>query len=210
MQNLKNWSGSIEEFADKVHELLSSGGGADGERPTVRLIRDYIQRGLLGLIDKQGKELAFTYEHLLRFVAARVLLADGWNLGKIAEHINQCRLGELEAFLPQGDNRALRALHRIQQEGVSAYVAPASRGHLQAAARMSSVQLELNEALGRLGLPAEGPVTENVTLIAIAPWFQALVTTDRIHRITLDEAEQVGRAVTASLLKLVRRKEFRK
>ena len=54
------------------------------------------------------------------------------------------------------------------------------------------------------------PATEAVTLMAITPWFQALVTTGRIPRITAEEAEEIGRAVTASLLKLARRKEFRK
>ena len=75
---------------------------------------------------------------------------------------------------------------------------------------MSSLQREMSDALRRLGLPADGPPVEAVALIAIAPWFQALVTTERLSRITPEEAEEIGRAITASLLRLARRKEFRK
>ena len=75
---------------------------------------------------------------------------------------------------------------------------------------MSPMQFEMRGALRRLGLPEDGPATEAVTLMAITPWFQALVSTAHIPRITPEEAEEIGRAVTATLLLLARKKEFRK
>lgn len=208
---LRSWSGGIEDLAYKAWDILRDTETGYSGQPGIRLIRDYIQRGILGGISRAGKELVFTYDHLLRFVAARVLLADGWSLGKIAEYLDQCSRQELEALLPQPGNRALEALRQIRAETGAAGVSPSSSSaHLRKAAAMSSLQREMGDALRRLGLPAEGPPVEAVTLIAIAPWFQALVTTERLSRITPEEAEEIGRAITASLLRLARRKEFRK
>lgn len=203
------WTGNIDDLALKVSEILRVV-GEGAEPPTVRLIRDYVQRGLLGSISKSGKELLFTYENLLRFIATRVLLSDGWNLGKIGEHLEHCSHEELEAFLPQHENKALAALKRIRQERGADPADLTSAAHLRRAVALSPLQLEMRDALRRLGLPEDGPPVEAVTLMAIAPWFQALVTTSRIAQITPTEAEEIGNAVTASLLKLARRKEFRK
>ena len=50
------------------------------------------------------------------------------------------------------------------------------------------------------------PLVEELTLIAVTPWCQVLVQSDRIGRITIDEAEAVGQSVTAGILSLVSRK----
>jgi DNA-binding transcriptional MerR regulator len=207
---LRAWTGNIDELAEKVSELLRVSGRPEVDPLTTRLVRDYIQRGLLGPVQRSGKELVFDYSHLLRFVSTRVLLADGWSLQKIAEHLDHCPPEELEAFLPQTENRAMATLKRIRQEGFAASEPSPTSTHFRRAAAMSPLQIEMRHALRRLGLPEDGPATEAVTLMAITPWFQALVTTGRISRITPEEAEEIGGAVTASLLKLARRKEFRK
>jgi hypothetical protein len=75
----------------------------------------------------------------------------------------------------------------------------------QRAARLSSVQVELREALRRLGLPEDGPAVEQLTLIAVAPWCQVLVESGRLQRLTIEEAEEIGRAVTASLLTVAKK-----
>lgn len=209
-KDLSSWTGNIEELAEKVGDVMRQSGRPEVEPPTTRLVRDYIQRGLLGPVPRSGKELVFDYSHLVRFVATRVLLGDGWSLQKISEHLDHCPSEELEAFLPQTENRAMAALRRIRPEGFAASEPPPTATHLRMAAAMSPLQFEMRDALRRLGLPEDGPATEAVTLMAITPWFQALVTTGRIPRITPEEAEEIGRAVTASLLKLARRKEFRK
>lgn len=206
----RGWSGGIEDLARKAWDILRDTETGDSGQPGIRLIRDYIQRGILGDIPRAGKELVFTYDHLLRFVAARVLLADGWSLGKIAEHLEQCSREELEALLPQPGNRALAALRQIRAETGTAAVSPSSAAHLRKAAAMFSVRREMSDALRRFGLPAEGPPVEAVTRVDITPWFQVLVSTERLSRITPEEAEEIGRAITASLLRLARRKEFRK
>ncbi|WP_161957330.1 hypothetical protein [Aestuariivirga litoralis] len=210
-EDLRSWTGNIDELARKVAALLGASGAEDADPPSVRLVRDYLQRGLLGQAARSGKELSFGYENLLRFVATRVLLRDGWNLGKISEHLDQFSMEELEAFLPKTENRALAALGRIRRMSFASMDAPPPAAtFMRRAVALTPLQNEMKTALQRLGLPEDGPATEAVILMAITPWFQALVQSDRISRITPEEADEIGRAVTASLIKLSRRKEFRK
>jgi hypothetical protein len=65
--------------------------------------------------------------------------------------------------------------------------------------------VELREALRRLGLPEDGPAVEQLTLIAVAPWCQVLVESRRLQRVTIEEAEEIGRAVSASLLTVAKK-----
>ena len=70
---------------------------------------------------------------------------------------------------------------------------------------LSGIQAEMRDALRRLGLPEDGPAVEQVTLLAVAPWCQVLVESRRLSRITIEEAEEIGRAITASLLTITRK-----
>ena len=71
------------------------------------------------------------------------------------------------------------------------------------AAKRTSIQHEMRSALRKIGLPEDGPATEDITLLAITPWFQALMQKDRLRTLTLEEADEIGKAVSATLMKLV-------
>ena len=61
----------------------------------------------------------------------------------------------------------------------------------------------MRSALRKIGLPEDGPATEDITLLAITPWFQALMQKDRLRTLTLEEADEIGKAVSATLMKLI-------
>ena len=181
------------------------------------MVRDYIQRGILGEVDKSGRELEFNYSHLLKLVLSRVLLQDGWSLRKIAEHFDFADLEELEELFPNDDNLALSTVRRLRSsvkspEQVSMSMSePGPRfGMSKRVARRTSIQQEMRQALRKLGLPEEGPATEELTLLAIAPWFQILMDKRRLKSLTHEEAEDLGKAVTASLTQLVLKRGERK
>lgn len=203
----RNWSGNMEEFSRKAAETLEGIGNPDVSEPTVRLIRDYMQRGILGDMSRKGREVIFEYGHLVRFVAARLLLADGWPLSKIKEHFDLSSPEEIEALIPGAPNRAVLALERIRSESAGQSGEPRQTTHFRdRAARVSSIHGELRDALQRLGIPDGRPATEELTLFAVAPWCQLLVQSDRLSRITLEAAEDIGHAVTASLISHITRK----
>jgi hypothetical protein len=216
LAKFKNWNGDASELAQLAGKILSARGlGETLAEPNVRLLRDYAQRGIVSRPARHGKEAIYAYRQLLEFVAARVLVADGWPLAKIAEHF--AHIDEVELFnLFAGDggkNRARGVIERIRNETQFALAKDPTRPSAdksekqspatqfrERAARLSGIQAEMRNALRRLGLPEDGPAVEQVTLLAVAPWCQVLVESRRLSRITIEEAEEIGRAVTASLL----------
>jgi hypothetical protein len=217
LEKLKNWQGNLENLIDQAERISSGFRLKDTTEISVRMVRDYIQRGILGEIDRSGRELAFNYSHLLKLVLSRVLLNDGWSLKKIGEHFEFTEIKDLEELLPKTGNTALSAIKRLRSsiDGAKPRMSrePQEEGTFavsRQAARRTSIQQEMQSALRKIGLPEDGPATEEITLIAITPWFQALLQKDRIRSLTLEEAEEIGKAVSASLTKLILKRGERK
>lgn len=228
---LTTWEGTGDELAELANRLLRERGFAeDPVSPNVRLIRDYANRGILTRPERRGKEAFYSYRNLLEFIAARVLVADGWPLAKIAEHFVHISDDELRALIPgqERGNRALELARSFLRGGSTQHSRVRPQGKFskprhgertkdettsgtlfrKRAARFSSIQMELRDAMDRLGLPADAPPMQQVTLIAIAPWCQLLIETERLKTLTADQADEVGRAIAASLLNPSIRKEI--
>ena len=209
MGNFSQWSGNIEDLVDEANHRLALIGNRDNpyQGPlTIRVIRDYIQRGLLGDIRRLGKESLFVQENLNRLLAIRFLLADGWPLAKIREHFDLSTPEAINSLVPASESNALRSIRRIREDIVQRSDPPQPDPVLKSAARMSGIQAEMAAALSKLGLSGHGPMTEELTLIAIAPWCQVLIEADRLSKITVEEAEEIGRAITGSILTIANRK----
>ena len=208
LERYVNWQGNLENLIDEATKVSESLRLSDEGEITVRMVRDYIQRGILGVVDKAGRELEFTYAHLLRLTLSRVLLRDGWSLRKIAEHFEFSQLSELEDLFPVEDNPALSAVRRLRHSAkrpnrdarTESASAPSPRfGIGKQAARRTSIQQEMRMSLRKLGLPEDGPASEEIILMAVAPWFQILMDKRRLKSLSLEEADDLGKAVTASL-----------
>ena len=216
-----DWQGNLESLVTTAVRVFSDFDLTSDGEINVRMVRDYIQRGILGAVDKAGRELEFNYEHLLKLVLTRVLLSDGWSLRKIAEHFNFSELRELEELFPSNDNPALSAVKRLRSSvkfseppemsmSMPSPPRPSTPkpslprfGISKRVARQTSIQQEMKQALRKLGLPEDGPATEELTLLAIAPWFQILMEKRRMKSLTPEDAKDLGSAVTASLTQLI-------
>lgn len=212
LEKLEGWSGEVDELARLAGTILAARGLADSTtEPNVRLIRDYAQRGIISRAERQGKEAIYGYRQLLELVAALSLVADGWPLAKIAEQFAVTGEADLRSLVtgPRASFRpAQQVIRRLRAEAPLSTGArsPSTESFRNRAAQMSLMQAELREALRRLGLPQDAPAVEQLTLIAVAPWCQLLMESKRVERLTIEEAETIGRAVTAALLTMNRRK----
>src|SRR5262245_30176180 len=202
MADLTLWTGTIDELVDKANAMLGIN-HQDAGALNVRLIRDYIHRGLLGGVVKQGKEGLFTYENLVRLLATRVLLNDGWPLAKIKAYFDVSPFEAVESLVPLKESAALRPIRQIKMRSRSPAATPVSDPVLKSVARLSSVQRELSDALQKLVVEPAQFAPEALTLVVVAPWCQVFVQSDRIARITAEEAEDLGHAVTAAVLSLI-------
>ena len=221
LEKYYDWQGNLESLVTTAELVFSDFDLTSDGEINVRMVRDYIQRGILGAVDKAGRELEFNYEHLLKLVLARVLLSDGWSLRKIAEHFNFSELRELEELFPSNDNPALSAVKRLRSSvkfseppemsmSMPSPPRPSTPkpslprfGISKRVARQTSIQQEMRQAFRKLGLPEDGPATEELTLLAIAPWFQILMEKRRMKSLTPEDAKDLGSAVTASLTQLI-------
>jgi len=217
LEQLKDWRGNLEKLIEQAEKVSSELELKDNTEISVRMVRDYIQRGILRNVDRSGRELEFSYQHLLKLVLSRVLLSDGWSLKKIGEHFELTNTQDLEDLMPKQGNPALSAIKRLRSSvdgtatRMSREPAPnAAYSVSRQAAKRTSIQHEMKSALRKLGLPEDGPATEEITLLAITPWFQALLQKDRLRTLTLEEAEEVGQAVSASLTQLILKKGERR
>ena len=217
LEQLKEWRGNLEKLIEQAEKVSSELELKDNTEISVRMVRDYIQRGILGDVDRSGRELEFSYQHLLKLVLSRVLLSDGWSLKKIGEHFELTNTQDLEDLMPKQGNPALSAIKRLRSsvDGTTTQMSrdptpDAAYAVSRQAAKRTRIQHEMKSALRKLGLPEDGPATEEITLLAITPWFQALLQKDRLRTLTLEEAEEVGQAVSASLTQLILKKGERR
>lgn len=227
LEQYKKWTGNIDDLRSVSYTIINENRIEDiDEQYSVRLVRDYISRGLLGSIERAGKELLFQYDHLLRFVVVRVMLADGWSLTKIQDQLSLSTLREIEEILPSENKKAIEKINSLratvrsasraenyeeQSLSMQASMAPKPETFdekpkinlrerlLWKARKTTSIQREMKEALNKLGIPSDGPQMEDLKLIALAPWCQVLITEERFQKITVQEAKDLGEAVTASL-----------
>jgi CheY-like chemotaxis protein len=84
LERCQDWRGNAAELAAVARELLGPLGLED-ERLNERLVRYYVQAGILSRPAREGREALFGYRQLLELVAARELANDGWPLAKIAD-----------------------------------------------------------------------------------------------------------------------------
>jgi hypothetical protein len=113
----------LPRFAEITGELVEAlglektgGRGPKAEPASDRLIRDYVRRRVLSPTlrgsDSAGRGF-YGFRHLVEFLAARVLLNDGWPLEKIAERNTGATTEDLLSLIPgQSEENEALALAR--------------------------------------------------------------------------------------------------
>ena len=224
----KDWEGTAESLAETAGRLMQ-GEARFGEAdfaPNERLVRDYVARGIVGKPERRGKEAIFGFEQLVQFLACRAMLADGWPLSKIAEDFRHANLEDTLALIPgeQRSNEALNLIESFKEESVfkserimesrsprsmsrsvsmdmaSEESDARSPSFRQRQRRNYEYRSDIGDALRRMGSDFRNVVKYDFTALQLATWLTLFIDRDRADRITVDEAEAIGRAVTAGLL----------
>ncbi len=138
--DLIGWSGSADDLATKANELLPSLTGSADESVNERLVRYYVQEGVLNPPDREGREAIFRFRQIIQLIVARLLLRDNWPLRKVAELIREADVDALIAFAPgtKPRTRAEEAVAGFRREGRSARMSSPPRADaLYSHARLS-------------------------------------------------------------------------
>jgi DNA-binding transcriptional MerR regulator len=99
---LADWRGTAAELADKLNEVLEGVPSLTDDAGTAneRLVRHYVQLGVLTTPEREGREALFGLRQIVEFLAARYLLKDGWPLAKIAELVSATGVEGLTQMIP--------------------------------------------------------------------------------------------------------------
>jgi hypothetical protein len=218
LRHFQNFEGGVEDLALAAESVLASVGalaGDDGSASiNTRLIRDYGQRGILSRPERLGKEALYRYQHLVELVAARILLNDGWPLAKVSDYFASAKTEDLAALAaPQSPVKsALKAIkdirdrsHKSSARRASTF-APAAPPLLRTITdrqvRLAELKAELPVHMSRIDSAYKLPQTTEYTSVSLAEDLHVLIGDTRLRALTLEEAEAIGRAVTASLIQL--------
>jgi DNA-binding transcriptional MerR regulator len=68
-----------------------------------RLLRHYVSMGVVDKPSREGRDALYGFRHLVQFVAARRLLAEGFPLAKIAKYTGSVPTDALTAYLEKSD-----------------------------------------------------------------------------------------------------------
>lgn len=100
--DLAQWRGTAAELADRLNEVLAGipSLAADAGSANERLVRHYVQVGVLTAPEREGREALFGLRQVVEFLAARYLLRDGWPLAKVAEMVRATDLDGLAGMIP--------------------------------------------------------------------------------------------------------------
>lgn len=187
--DLADWRGTAAELADKVNEVLASVPSLRDDAGTAneRLVRHYVQVGVLTVPEREGREALFGVRQVVEFLAARWLLKDGWPLTKVAELVRATDVAGLAQLVPN-------ERPRTRAEDVAAKYRGTSR-----AADLSRRRVSLEENLKALGNPAGRPDRKRVVRLELTPWCHVDVDLAGLAAMDDSTPATLGAALTLAL-----------
>ncbi len=200
------WEGTASELAATLANIARElGHEDDGVSPSVRLVRHYVQQGMLRRPQKRGREAIFGFRQIVEFLVARYLAQDGWPLAKIGELNRSTKLPLLLDLVPGGSrqNRAQRLVVLFQEQAQPKNRSPSIRnsshspGHMPSAIGSPKEMLHLD---ANFEVPAVPSRRDTLVRLELAPWCHVFVDPEAIRQLSRQSIEQLGRVLAQSLI----------
>ena len=221
---LTDWRGTAAELADKLNDVLAGipSLADDSGSANERLVRHYVQVGVLSAPEREGREAMFGLRQIVEFLAARYLLKDGWPLAKIAELVSTSGVEGLTQMIPtdRPRTRAEEVVAKYRTQGRSRVSAatfaltPQSAPTTKRAAVQQAMKLEtplaraaditrrrvsLEENLKALGNAEGRPDRSRLVRIELTPWCHVHVDAAQLGEMSEDTPDILGAALTQAL-----------
>ena len=132
LENLRNdFQGSADALIDKAQDLAKTLKlDQEATEGNERLLRHYVSMSVVDKPSREGRDALYGFRHLVQFVAARRLLAEGLPLAKIANYTGAVPTDALAAYIENPDRvseaELLVAVFRSESPALKS-PAPASR-----------------------------------------------------------------------------------
>ena len=105
LETLRNdFQGSADALIDKAQDLAKTLKlNQEATEGNERLLRHYVSMGVVDKPSREGRDALYGFRHLVQFVAARRLLAEGLPLAKIANYTGAVPTDALAAYIENPD-----------------------------------------------------------------------------------------------------------
>ena len=105
LETLRNdFQGSADALIDKAQDVAKTLKlDQEATEGNERLLRHYVSMGVVDKPTREGRDALYGFRHLVQFVAARRLLAEGFPLAKIAKYTGAVPTDALTAYLEKPD-----------------------------------------------------------------------------------------------------------
>ena len=212
--DLADWRGTAAELANKLNELLAGipSLADDAGSANERLVRHYVQVGVLTAPEREGREAMFGLRQVVEFLAARYLIKDGWPLAKVAEMVRATDLDGLAGMIPteRPRTRAEEVVAKYRRDRTLEAAVSArtpfdnlsqrdSAAPLARAAGITRRRVSLEENLKTLGNTAGRADRSHVVRIELAPWCHVSVDAAKLGEMSEDTPDVLGAALTQAL-----------
>ena len=212
--DLADWRGTAAELADRLNTVLTGipSLADDAGSANERLVRHYVQVGVLTAPEREGREAMFGLRQVVEFLAARYLIKDGWPLAKVAEMVRATDLDGLAGMIPTERPRtraeevvAKYRRGRTLEAPVSARTPTGnvsqrvSAAPLARAAGITRRRVSLEENLKALGNTAGRADRSHIVRIELTPWCHVSVDTAKLGEMSEDTPDILGAALTQAL-----------
>ena len=212
--DLADWRGTAAELADRLNAVLTGipSLADDAGSANERLVRHYVQVGVLTAPEREGREALFGLRQVVEFLAARYLIKDGWPLAKVAEMVRATDLDGLAGMIPtdrprtraeeviakyrRGRPLEAPASARTSTDNLSQRVSAAP---LARAAGITRRRVSLEENLKALGNTTGRADRSRIVRIELTPWCHVHVDAATLGEMSEDTPETLGAALTQAL-----------
>ena len=216
---LADWRGTAAELADKCNEVLAGVPSLtdDAGSANERLVRHYVQVGVLTAPEREGREALFGLRQIVEFLATRYLLKDGWPLAKAAEIVRTTDVSGLAQLIPSerprtraeevvaklrrspGSARENAPIAKSGRQDVQSFSLASEETPLARAADISRRRVSLEENLKALGNPDGRPERSRIVRIELTPWCHVNVDARQLSEMSDETPAILGAALTQAL-----------
>ena len=191
-----DWTGTAAQLAEVLIELLPRYALSPEPTPSERLVRFYVTSGVLQRPQRDGREALFGQRQAVEFLAARVLLEDGWPLAKVAEYLPTQTEGALIALLPErasAKTKAQELVERFRQGGTVAAPLPVPTPDPELLKRRQVVRQAQRD------LATEGVEREVRLHLTLTTWCEVALVQVALESVTAEQVESAVELFRAAL-----------
>ena len=208
MSNLeenKNFKGTLIEFIKLIKISMYDYFGVSDDKITERLVRYYVTEAIIPRPVREGKDVFYVYDHILKFLYARKQIIDGWPMSKLKENMEFQDNEYFENFIKDfsqldSNEDAMSLIREFKSEAkyspemnLSSRTSPLSYSKRVDIPNLKDALVSINADLGNV-------VKQEFTTLQMASWLVLLIENHKLSGMTYELSRKIGDAVSSALI----------